>query len=158
MSPYRHSPSSCLCPLCSYLLKLHPSTAPCRSAWLRMDSWQEWEGDLFHCFFQQIRPCPAFLEPKCLILSWLVVPDEKGVAFYCSIQKSSLLLGSGMKMVQMRCSDVPRPATHCMFSCFQMKIRGWRHGLQLKSACNYQRIGVWFPARTSWLRTTCTSD
>ena len=64
------------------------------------------------------------MKPKCLILSWLVVLDEKGVAirkgvaFYYSIQKSSLLLGSAMKMVQASCSDVPRPATQCMLRLF----------------------------------------
>lgn len=124
MSPYRNSSSSCLFLLCSSLLNVHPSTPPCRSSVTQDGFLRTRMGRWSFPLFQQIRLCPAFLEPKCLILSWLVVPDEKGVAFHCSIQKESLLLGSVMKMVQMGCSDTSRPVTQCMLRLFPNEDQG----------------------------------
>jgi hypothetical protein len=46
------------------------------------------------------------------------------VAFHCSIQKESLLLGSVMKMVQMGCSDTSRPVTQCMLRLFPNEDQG----------------------------------
>lgn len=46
-----------------------------------------------------------------------VVPDEKVVTFIAA-SRESLLLGSVMKMVQMSCLNIPRPATLCMLRLF----------------------------------------
>lgn len=64
----------------------------------------------FWLFLSTDETFPAFLEHKCLILSGLVVPDEKGMAFHCRIQEESLILGLVMKMDQTSCPDAARPA------------------------------------------------
>lgn len=52
-------------------------------------------NETFFFFFS-----PANLEPTCLILSWFVVPHEKGMTVHNRIQEESFILGSVMRMVQ----------------------------------------------------------
>lgn len=114
MSPYRNSSSSGLFPFVSLSVE-PPSLHRSLQKFMTQDGFLTRMGrGPFPLFLSTNKTLPAFLEPKCLILSWLVVPDEKGVAFYCSIQKESLLLGSVMRMVQMlfRCAQ----ACHTLYA------------------------------------------